>query len=112
MGFINQIANETIKSANIPSLLQNTTNITPIIIIIILTFLVILFISAFIYRKCFPKHKNLNSPEDDKQNERTSIQSIENIYEDIDYNEFALQEYYDNTMEPHVYVQIIDNTTN
>ncbi len=39
-----------------------------------------------------------------------STHSITNVFEDIDYNEFELHEYYDNTMEPNTYLQILDIT--
>jgi ATP-dependent Zn protease len=105
--FINQIKNQTVT--DIPPLQENFTFI--IIISILLLFIIIL-ISALIvfYRRFSQKHKNLNLPQIDKQNERISTHSISNVYEDIDYSEFELHEYYDNTPKPNIYLQILNNT--
>jgi hypothetical protein len=105
VGFINQITNQT----NIP-LLQENTNFTLIIIISLLLLFVIILISAIIVikRRSSPKHNNLNLPEIDKQSDRISTYSIANVYEDIDLNEFESYEYYDNTTEPNVYIQILE----
>jgi len=61
-----------------------------------------------IYRKFSKKFKTQNKVEIDKLNDRTSKSSVSNVYEDINYNEFGLQQNIDDSMQPNTYIEILD----
>jgi len=44
----------------------------------------------------------------DENNKRMSENSIPNVYEDINYNELALHENYDDIMQSNTYVEMQD----
>jgi hypothetical protein len=108
VAFINQITNQT--QTNIPFLQENTANFTLIISLLLLFVIILISAIIVIYRRFSLKIKNLNLLEIDEQNKRISTHSISNVYEDIDYSELELHEYYDNNTEPNTYLQILDNT--
>jgi hypothetical protein len=83
----------------ISNLFEKKISYSFFITIIILSFIIFILILTLIYRKFSTKQKKLNKLEIDIQIERTSTYSIEDAYENIDYNEFELHEYHDNHMK-------------
>ncbi len=104
MEFINKYTNET--QTDVQSIQENSVIIALIIIVIILT----LFIVLLIYTICYRKQKNINSKKNHKQYESKETNSIKNSYEDINYDEFVLHEYYESNIKPNIYVEILNDT--
>jgi len=83
---------------------------------------IIVSISTIVYLIFFPKHKNQNRVEIDKQKDKMGRDSFANVYEDINFTEYALEENYeiirsnndielqvysDDTMLPPMYMEML-----